>query len=94
MAKKKRRKKKKLKKKRRKSLKRKKKLKSKKIKIPENKELVFKVPKKWSNNAYVDKKGYEKRSSAIVPKSIPNTTSRAKLTSKSIKKQAPKWYHN
>ena len=35
-----------------------KKVKSKKI---ENTELIFKVPKRWSNNAYVDKKGYEKK---------------------------------
>ena len=32
-----------------------------KIKRIESKELVFKVPKKWSNNAYVDKRGYEKK---------------------------------
>ena len=32
-----------------------------KIKRIESKELVFKVPKKWSNNAYVDKSGYEKK---------------------------------
>ena len=38
--------------------------KNKKIKISklsESKELIFKVPKKWSNNAYVDKKAYEKK---------------------------------
>jgi len=39
----------------------KKKLKSRKVKTSENKELIFKVPKRWSNNAYVDKKGYEKK---------------------------------
>ena len=55
------RKKKKLKKKRRKLLKRKKKLKSRKIKKSETKELIFKVPKKWANNAYVDKNDYEKK---------------------------------
>jgi len=55
------RKKKKLKKKRRKLLKRKKKLKSRKIKKSETKELIFKVPKKWSNNAYIDRKEYEKK---------------------------------
>jgi len=33
----------------------------KKVKKIESKELIFKVPKKWSNNAYVDKKGYEKK---------------------------------
>ena len=27
----------------------------------EEKELIFKVPKKWSNNSYVDKSGYEKK---------------------------------
>jgi len=35
--------------------------KKKKLKTSENKELIFKVPKRWSNNAYVDKKGYEKK---------------------------------
>ena len=39
----------------------KKKLKSRKVKTSETKELIFKVPKKWSNNAYVDKKEYEKK---------------------------------
>ena len=34
--------------------------KTKKTKISETDELIFKVPKKWSNNAYVDKKKYEK----------------------------------
>jgi len=33
----------------------------KKIKKTESKELIFKVPKKWSNNAYVDKTQYEKK---------------------------------
>ena len=63
------RKKKKLKKKKKKSLirkikikkRKKKKLKSKKIKTSQTRELIFKVPKKWSNNAYVDKKNYEKK---------------------------------
>ena len=32
-----------------------------KVKKTESKELVFRVPKKWSNNAYVDKKLYEKK---------------------------------
>ena len=45
-----------------KSRKRKRKLKSrKKTKKTEPKELIFKVPKKWSNNAYVDKSLYEKK---------------------------------
>ncbi len=35
--------------------------KTKKTKISETDELIFKVPKKWSNNAYVDKKKYEKK---------------------------------
>ena len=35
--------------------------KSKKIKKKESKELIFKVPKKWSNKAYVDKSQYEKK---------------------------------
>ena len=35
--------------------------KSKKIKSSEPKELIFKVPKKWSKNAYFDKKQYEKK---------------------------------
>ena len=51
----------KLKKRKRKSLKKNRKLKSRKIKKTENKELIFKVSKKWSNNAYVDKKAYEKK---------------------------------
>ena len=33
----------------------------KKVKKKESKELIFKVPKKWSNNAYVDKSQYEKK---------------------------------
>ena len=33
----------------------------KKAKKSESKELIFKVPKKWSNNAYVDKSQYEKK---------------------------------
>ena len=33
----------------------------KKAKKSEFKELIFKVPKKWSNNAYVDKSQYEKK---------------------------------
>ena len=33
----------------------------KKVKKTESKELIFKVPKKWSNNAYVDKNKYEKK---------------------------------
>ena len=33
----------------------------KKVKKKESKELIFKVPKKWSNNAYVDKGQYEKK---------------------------------
>jgi len=33
----------------------------KKVKKTESKELIFKVPKKWSNNAYVDKSQYEKK---------------------------------
>ena len=45
-----------------KKIKRRKKVKSrKKSKIDESDELIFKVPKKWSNNAYVDKKKYEKK---------------------------------
>jgi len=35
--------------------------KSKKIKSSEPKELIFKVPKRWSKRAYVDKKQYEKK---------------------------------
>ena len=35
--------------------------KTKKSKITQSSELIFKVPKKWSNNAYVDKKLYEKK---------------------------------
>ena len=34
---------------------------NKKTKSSESKELVFKVPKKWSNNAYINKRGYEKK---------------------------------
>ena len=52
------------KKKARKKLKRKKKKiikKTKKSKTSASTELVFKVPKKWSNNAYVDKSAYEKK---------------------------------
>ena len=33
----------------------------KKAKKTESKELIFKVPKKWSNNAYIDKSQYEKK---------------------------------
>ena len=33
----------------------------KKTKKSEKKELIFKVPKKWSKNAYVDKSQYEKK---------------------------------
>ena len=33
----------------------------KKVKKSEPKELIFKVPKKWSNNAYIDKNKYEKK---------------------------------
>ena len=33
----------------------------KKVKKKESKELIFKVPKKWSNNAYVNKSQYEKK---------------------------------
>jgi len=35
--------------------------KRKKTKSSESNELIFKVPKKWSNNAYVDKAKYEKK---------------------------------
>ena len=35
--------------------------KSKKTKSSESIELIFKVPKKWSKRAYVDKKQYEKK---------------------------------
>ena len=58
---------KKLRKKRRKLLKRikrkskKKFSRNKKTKSSESKELVFKVPKKWSNSAYVNKSQYEKK---------------------------------
>ena len=41
--------------------KRKKLRKIKKIKSSESKELIFKVPKKWSNSAYVNKSQYEKK---------------------------------
>ena len=34
---------------------------NKKTKSSESKELVFKVPKKWSNSAYIDKSRYEKK---------------------------------
>ena len=45
-----------------KKLKRRKKLnKSKKTKSSESKELIFKVPKKWSKSAYIDKNQYEKK---------------------------------
>ena len=33
----------------------------KKVKKEESKELIFKVPKKWSNNAYINKSQYEKK---------------------------------
>jgi len=46
-------------KKRRKS--RKKLKKTKKTKNSQSTKLIFKVPKKWSNNAYVDKNQYEKK---------------------------------
>ena len=58
------------KKKNKKIKKRKKKLRKKKIKLlkrikkiknSESKELIFKVPKKWSKSAYVDKSQYEKK---------------------------------
>ena len=55
---------KKLKKKKRKSrkkLKKKKRKSRKKTKTSASNELIFKVPKKWSNNAYVDKNAYEKK---------------------------------
>ena len=48
-------------KKRRKKVKKIKKRKNKKTKNLESKELIFKVPKKWSNNAYADKNEYEKK---------------------------------
>ena len=35
--------------------------KSKRIKKTDSKELIFKVPKKWANNAYVNKNLYEKK---------------------------------
>ena len=35
--------------------------KSKKIKLSGTNELIFKVPKKWANNAYVDRSAYEKK---------------------------------
>ncbi len=60
MAKKKRRKKRKKSKKRRKKSKSKLK-KTKQIKGLDSKELIFKVPKRWSNRAYVDKKNYDKK---------------------------------
>ena len=52
---------------RRKAKKRKRKIKKRRRKVKKNlkknqsKELLFKVPKKWSNNAYVDKTLYEKK---------------------------------
>ena len=52
--------KKKLRKKRRRKSKKKIK-KTKKTKILQSKELIFKVPKKWSNSAYVNKSQYEKK---------------------------------
>tara|TARA_B100001123_G_scaffold286044_1_gene318858 strand:+ start:971 stop:3013 length:2043 start_codon:yes stop_codon:yes gene_type:complete len=48
-------------KKRRKKVKKIKKRKNKKTKNLESKDLIFKVPKKWSNNAYADKNEYEKK---------------------------------
>jgi len=48
------------KKKKRKKLKKRKKIK-KKTKKSKSNELIFKVPKKWSNSAYVDKNKYEKK---------------------------------
>jgi len=57
-----RRKKKKIKKlKRRRKLRKTKRTKKRKAKSSESSELIFKVSKKWSNNAYVDKKEYEKK---------------------------------
>ena len=35
--------------------------KKRKQKVSESSELIFKVPKKWSNNAYIDKAQYEKK---------------------------------
>ena len=35
--------------------------KTKKTKNSKSKELIFKVPKKWSNSAYVNKSQYEKK---------------------------------
>jgi len=52
---------KKLKNKRKKLKKKKKKLKRKKIIKSDSKELIFKVPKKWSNSAYVNRAKYEKK---------------------------------
>ena len=49
------------KKKKLKKLKRKKKRKNKKAKSSQSTELIFKVPKKWSNKAYVNKSKYEKK---------------------------------
>ena len=40
--------------------------KSKKIKSSEPKELIFKVPKRWSKRAYVDKKQYEKNINCLL----------------------------
>ncbi len=47
--------------KRKKLKKKKKKLKRKKIIKSDSKELIFKVPKKWSNSAYVNRAKYEKK---------------------------------
>ena len=44
-----------------KKIRRRKSKKSKKLKNLESKELIFKVPKKWSKNAYIDKAQYEKK---------------------------------
>ncbi len=49
------------KKKNKKTKKKKKKKKIKKIKSSKSKELLFRVPKKWSNSAYVNKSQYEKK---------------------------------
>jgi len=47
--------------KRRRKLRKTKRTKKRKAKSSESSELIFKVSKKWSNNAYVDKKEYEKK---------------------------------
>jgi len=52
---------KKIKKRSRKKIKKRSRKKSKKIEKSDSKELIFKVPKKWSNTAYVDKNKYEKK---------------------------------